>query len=209
MCRCRNGLMCSCEVLNIILHPEPLPMNGNFTIRLACEADVPALELLIPLSARRLQLPYYSPSQIEAALGPVFGVDRQLIEDGTCFVAEHPGGIAGCGSWSRRRSVFGSDRGRMAVDDALTPGRDPARIRAFFVHPECARRGIGRAILRACEQALCAAHFTDAILVATLAGEPLYAAEGYSVEQRYDISLPDGNTLPAVRMRKSFDHRSH
>src|SRR5438445_7074030 len=107
---------------------------------------------------------------MEAALGPVFGVDRQLISDGTYFVVEHSGHIVGCGGWSRRRAVFGGDRARVGEDAALDPARDPARIRAFFIHPDWARQGIGRALLQPCEAALNAADFREAVLVATLAG---------------------------------------
>ena len=143
-------------------------------------------------------------AQMEAALGPVFGVDRQLIGDGTYFVVEHSGQLVGCGGWSRRRAVFGGDRGRLEEDAALDPACDPARIRAFFVHPGWARRGIGRAILSACESAICAAGFRAAVLVATLAGEPLYASFGYGVVERYEVPLADDLTLPVVRMTKQF-----
>jgi GNAT superfamily N-acetyltransferase len=166
--------------------------------------DVRALEVLIPLSVRSLQAPYYSAAQMEAALGPVFGVDRQIISDGTYFAVEHSGQVVGCGGWSRRRAVFGGDRARVGEDTALDPARDSARIRAFFVHPDWARRGISRAILTACERAICGAGFRDAVLVATLAGEPLYASCGYNVAERYEVPLSGGLTLPVVRMFKSF-----
>ncbi len=183
----------------------PSPVNEAFSIRLAREDNIPGLEVLIPLSVRSLQAPFYSSAQMEAALGPVFGVDRQLISDGTYFIVEHSGHVVGCGGWSRRRAVFGGDRARQAKDVALDPALDPARIRAFFVHPDWARRGVGRSILSACESALCAAGFSQAVLVATLAGEPLYASFGYSVAERYDLPLSDGLTLPVVRMVKSFN----
>jgi GNAT superfamily N-acetyltransferase len=173
--------------------------------RLAREVDIPALEILIPLSVRSLQAAHYSKAQLETALGPVFGVDRQLIYDGTYFVAEHDGRIVGCGGWSKRRSLFGSDAGRAAEDDALDPAKDPARIRAFFVHPEWTRRGIGRAIIIACEKALLEAGFRAVDLVATLPGEPLYAAASYIVVERYSIPMSGGLTLPVVRMTKRFD----
>src|SRR5881392_247481 len=108
--------------------------------RLAREEDIPALEALIPVSVRSLQAPYYSAAQMEAALGPVFGVDRQLIHDGTYFVSEHEGQLAGCGGWSRRTAVCGSDRDRVGEDGLLDAAHDAARIRAFFVHPNWARR---------------------------------------------------------------------
>src|SRR5438477_13208163 len=100
-------------------------------LRLAREADVPALEALIPVSVRTLQAPYYSAAQMEAAIGPVFGVDRQLIRDGTYFVVEHEGRIIGCGGWSRRKTLFGGDRDRVGEDEALDPKQDAAWIRAF------------------------------------------------------------------------------
>ena len=120
----------------------------DWKLRLAKESDVPSLEKLIPLSVRTLQAPYYSAAQMEAALGPVFGVDRQLIRDGTFFVAEQSGQIIGCGGWSKRRASFGGDQHQSAADSGqLDPKEDAARIRAFFVHPDWARRGIGRSIL--------------------------------------------------------------
>lgn len=179
-------------------------MNPDFRLRLATLADVEALESLIPLSVRVLQAPFYSAEQMEAALGPVFGVDRQLIADGTYFVVEHDGLIVGSGGWSRRTAVFGGDRNRVGTESALNPWSDPARIRAFFVHPEWARRGIGRMLLRACESAIVSAGFKEAVLVATLAGEPLYASFGYKVIERYEVPLPGTLKLPVVRMLKSF-----
>jgi GNAT superfamily N-acetyltransferase len=179
-------------------------VNEAFSLRLAREEDIQTLEVLIPLSVRELQAPFYSPAQMEAALGPVFGVDRQLVSDGTYFVVEHSGRIVGCGGWSRRSAVFGGDRVRCATDAAIDPARDPARIRAFFIHPDWARHGIGRSILSACESAVCAAGFRDAVLVATLAGEPFFASSGYIVAERYEVPLSDGLKLPVVRMVKRF-----
>jgi GNAT superfamily N-acetyltransferase len=164
--------------------------------------DLPALEALIPLSVRTLQAPYYSPAQMEAALGPVFGVDHQLIRDGTYFVVEQEGTIVGCGGWSRRRSLYGGDSGRAGEDGLLDPQRDAARVRAFFVHPAWARRGIGRSIMATCEEAIEQSGFRTVDIVATLAGEPLYAAFGYAVVERYGIALAGGLSLPAVRMTK-------
>lgn len=177
-------------------------VTSLFSIRLAGEADVPVLERLIPLSVRGLQAGCYSPAQMEAALGPVFGVDRILIRDGTYFVVEAGGEIVGCGGWSRRQAVFGEDRERVGEDAFLDPARDAARIRAFFVHPAWARRGIGRMILVECERAVRAAGFRGAVMVATLAGEPLYAAIGYAVIERYEVPLATGLALPVVRMGK-------
>jgi GNAT superfamily N-acetyltransferase len=175
----------------------------DWTLRLATESDIPALEQLIPLSVRTLQAPYYSAAQMEAALGPIFGIDRQLIRDGTYFVADQQGSIVACGGWSKRRAAFGSDQNRSGNDsDQLNPKQDPARVRAFFVHPDWARRGIGRSILFACEAAARAAGFKKFELVATLAGEPLYAAFGYSVIERYEVPMSGGLKLPVVSMAK-------
>ena len=176
----------------------------NWNLRPACMDDVPALEELIPLSVRTLQAAHYSPAQMEAALGPVFGVDRQLIADGTYFVAEHDGQIVGCGGWSKRMAVFGGDRPWSGADELMDPARDSARIRAFFVHPDWSRRGIGRAILATCESAIVAAGFPKAELVATLAGVPLYDAFGYRAVERYEVPLAGGLTLPVVKMRKQL-----
>lgn len=177
-------------------------VNHSFSLRPACEADIPTLERLIPLSVRGLQAATYTPAQMEAALGPVFGVDRQLIRDGTYFVVEFGKLIVGCGGWSRRNAVFGGDRARKGEDALLDPAQDPARIRAFFVHPDFVRRGIGRMLLTRCEEAIRMAGFREAVMVATLAGEPLYAAFGYAVVERYEVPLGEDLTLPVVRMAK-------
>jgi GNAT superfamily N-acetyltransferase len=182
----------------------------SFALRLAERRDVPALEALIPLSARKLQAAHYSAAQIDGALGTVFAVDRQLIADGTYFVVEDDAGIVGCGGWSKRRTLFGGDRGRAAAEDALLdPACDPARVRAFFVHPRCARRGIGSLLLRECERAAIAAGFRTLELAATLAGEPLYAARGFRATERFDIALANGLAIPAVRMSKSIVGNAH
>jgi N-acetylglutamate synthase-like GNAT family acetyltransferase len=175
-----------------------------WTPRQAIEEDIPALEELIPLSVRTLQVPYYSPAQMDMAIGPVFHVDRQLIQDGTYFVVEDAGKIVGCGGWSKRKKLSGCDGEQMGLDELLNPTQDAARIRAFFVHPEWARRGIGASILKASEIAAIKAGFQKAELVATLAGEPLYASYGYVVVRRYDSPMSDGVSLPVVHMAKSF-----
>jgi len=176
----------------------------SWTLRLAAPDDIPALEQLIPLSVRTLQAAHYSPAQMNAAIGPVFGVDAQLIADKTYFVAQNDDAIIGCGGWSRRKAMFGGDRHRTGLDTLLDPALEPARIRAFFVHPAWTRRGIGRAILATCESALVAAGFHTAELVATLAGEPLYASASYTVVERYEVPLPGKLALPVVRMTRRF-----
>jgi GNAT superfamily N-acetyltransferase len=179
-------------------------VNEDYTLRPACEEDVSALEGLIGLSVRELMAGCYTSAQLDAALGPVFGVDRHLIRDGTYFVATRGGEIAGCGGWSRRQAVYGGDRAWEGSDAFLDPAIHAARIRAFFVHPAHVRRGVGRSILSACESALLAAGFTSAELVGTLTGEPLYASFGYSVTERYEVPMAGGLTLPVVRMSKRF-----
>ena len=170
--------------------------------RRATEADIPALEALIPLSVRKLQKDFYSPGQIKAALGPIFGVDRQLIVDGTYFIVEQGREIVGCGGWSKRRALFGGDSHRSEPDNELDPSKEAARIRAFFVHPAWARQGIGRSILLVCEQSILAAGFRTIELVATLAGEPLYASCNYAVAERYEVAMAGPLSLPVVRMAK-------
>ena len=176
----------------------------SWSLRLARDSDVAALEALIPLSVRSLQAAHYSTRQMDAALGTVFGVDRQLIRDATYFVAESEGHIVGCGGWSKRRSLFGSDRGRDGDDPELDPARDAARVRAFFVHPAWARNGIGRAIMAACESEIAAAGFRRVDIVATLTGEPLYASFGYVATSREQVALTGGLFLPVVRMTRNI-----
>ena len=179
----------------------------SVAIRRASLADVPVLERLIPASVRALQAPYYTSEQMEGALGTVFGVDRQLINDGTYLIAEAGHEVVGCGGWSKRKTLFGGDHAAVREDDLLDPRCEAARIRAFFVHPDWARRGIGSAIMEACEAAAVAAGFTQLELVATLAGEPLYRVHGFAAVERYDVPLPNGASLPVVRMTKPASPR--
>lgn len=172
------------------------------TYRLATLADIPALEQLIPLSARQLQTTHYTAAQIEGAIGTVFGVDRQLIRDGTYFVAEADHRLVGCGGWSQRKTTYGGDRAKTAPDALRDPATEPAMIRAFFVHPDYARRGIGRRIMELAEAGATAAGFKTIEIVATLPGVPLYATFNYTSVERFDLTLPTGATLPVERMRK-------
>ena len=181
-------------------------MSENFSwqIRLARDEDVTELEALIALSVRGLQGRHYSPAQMEAALGPVFAVDRQLIQDGTYWVVEDHGQIVGCGGWSWRMKIYGGEGHQLGQEGALNPAVDAARIRAFFVNPDWARRGIGRCLLEACEAAIMEAGFHRAEMVATLTGEPLYAACGYHVLSREEAPMPGRLTLAVVRMGKTL-----
>lgn len=173
-------------------------------IRAATKEDIPELERLIAASVRALSLPYYSIEQIESALMNIFGVDSQLIFDGTYYVAEIDGRMVGCGGWSKRKTLYGGDQTKEGADPMLNPSTEPARIRAFFVHPEFARRGIGKSLIETCERAASSANFKAIELVATLPGEPLYEAFGYQVKERFDIPLPAGLGLPVAHMRKEI-----
>jgi GNAT superfamily N-acetyltransferase len=174
------------------------------TPRLATMGDVPALTALIPLSARALSRGYYSDEQTEAAIRYIFGPDTLLISDRTYFVAEEGGALAGCGGWSRRRTLYGGDQMKPAEDALLDPGTDAARIRAFFVHPAFARRGVGSVILRACLDAAWAAGFRRVELAATLPGVPFYRAFGFEEREALEAPMPGGLTLPIVRMERSL-----
>ena len=179
----------------------------EMTLRVAVLEDVPALQQLIPHAARELSKGFYTPQQIESAIQYIFGVDTQLIADRTYYVAEAGGQLVGCGGWSKRHTLFGGDQRKAAQDPLLDPTGDAARIRAFFTHPAWARQGIGQRIIQACEAAATAEGFTRLELVATLPGEPLYAAMGYAVTERMDIPMPDGITLPAAHMQKVVDRK--
>ena len=172
----------------------------TITIRLASEADIPALKELIPASARTLSAGFYTDRQIESAIIYIFSVDSQLIADGTYFAAVAGDQIVGCGGWSKRKTLFGGDQMKNEEDELLDPAVDAARIRAFFVHPDWARRGIGRQIIEACEAAAKADGFSRMELGATLPGEPLYAAMGYEVTNRFDVAMPDGESLAVAHM---------
>jgi len=174
----------------------------HIDIRQATADDIPAIEQLISVSVRGLSAGYYSPDQIERALIHIFGIDTQLISDGTYYVAEAESQIAGCGGWSKRKTLFGGDQTKTGVDSLLDPETDAARIRAFFVHPAWARRGIGRQIIEACEKAAARAGFRVIELAATLPGEPLYRACGYEVAERFEADMPGGVKFPLAKMRK-------
>ncbi len=208
-------------------------------IRLAEAGDIPLLRELIEASVRGLQAGDYSPAQLEGALRTVYGVDTQLISDGTYFAAEATEALGaeagavesgragslgtgssaaessglraresrllvGCGGWSKRKTLFGGDQFAGREDSLLDPARDAAKIRAFFVHPAWARRGIGGMILAACEEAAWAAGFRRLEMGATLTGVPFYRAKGYVELEAVEAPLEDGLTLPIVRMGKAL-----
>jgi GNAT superfamily N-acetyltransferase len=182
----------------------------RFSLRLATSADIPALRELIDVSVRVLQRADYSAEQLDAALGTAYGVDTQLISDGTYYVVEAVDGagesvIAACGGWSMRKTLYGSDHGPYRDSGLLDPVRDAAKIRAFFVHPEWVRRGIATLILKTCEDAACARGFRRFEMGATLTGIPMYAARGYAAGEKIEVPLPNGLSLTVVRMAKTVE----
>ncbi len=171
--------------------------------------EIPALRTLIEASVRGLQTEDYTPAQIDGALRTVFGVDTQLIEDGTYLVAEARGAsgagslYAGCGGWSKRKTLYGSDHWTGREDALLDPEKDAAKIRAFFIHPDWARRGVGSLLLEACEQAAKAAGFRRFEMGATLTGAKLFGVRGYVAVRPISIPLVNGEMLPVIHMEKA------
>lgn len=173
----------------------------SYQIRPATLADIPALESLIARSARELSKADYTPEQIEAALRGAFGVDTQLIRDETYFVIESGGECIGCGGWSYRRTLFGSDARAERDASALDPQQDAAKIRAFFIDPAHARQGLGQALLEHCESQARAHGFSRCELMATLPGVRLYAARGYVAGELVHYPLgSSGLTIQFVPM---------
>jgi GNAT superfamily N-acetyltransferase len=174
--------------------------------------DIPILRKVIEASVRGLQAEDYSPSQIEGALQSLYGVDSQLISDGTYLVAEALGSqngtpqnnctIIGCGGWSKRKTLYGGDQYTDRQDSLLDPAYEAAKIRAFFIHPSWARRGVGGLILEACETGALNAGFTRLEMGATLSGVAFYQAKGYTALENLEVPLANGESLPIVRMAK-------
>jgi GNAT superfamily N-acetyltransferase len=177
----------------------------SIVIRPARAAETDVLERLIAASARALGQGFYTEAETEAAITHVFGVDSELVADGTYLVVEDDSGILACGGWSRRETLFGGDRYAGRSSALLDPARDAARIRAFFVAPGQARRGVGSRLLAACEDAARTAGFTRAALMATMPGVPFYARHGYrgEAEQRFDLG---GIPVAFLPMSKSLLH---
>ena len=207
--------------------PHP-PRSGEFSLRLATEADIPALHALIEASVRGLQADDYTPAQIEGALGTVLGLDTQLIADRTYYIAEslddsappirqpadcftpsepHRKVVAACGGWSKRKTLFGADRGPGRMPDLLDPATEAAKVRAIFVHPACARRGLGSLLLATVEDAARRAGFSRFEMGSTLTGVPLYRLKGYIETERLAVPLPNGESLPIVKMIKPEENR--
>lgn len=176
----------------------------TITLRKATVDDIPALESLIARSARGLSRAEYRPSQIEGALQGAFGVDTQLLEDQTYFVAEEDGRIVGCGGWSYRSTLFGGDARGGRDSSLLDPNAQPAKIRAFFVDPSKARRGIGSMLLEHCEQQARAHGFSQVELMATLPGVKLYAARGFVGSEVVHYGVAPGESIEFIPMRKDL-----
>jgi GNAT superfamily N-acetyltransferase len=183
-------------------------MKTGILLRKASPSDIPRLREVIEASVRELQADFYTPQQIEGALRSVYGVDSQLIADQTYFAAEDISYgspvIVACGGWSKRRTLYGGDQFAGREDSLLDPRKDAAKIRAFFVHPDWARRGIGGMILSACEEAARAAGFTRIEMGATLSGVAFYRAKGYADAEEQQVPLGNGTTLPILRMTKQL-----
>ena len=175
-----------------------------YQLRNATLADKARLETLIARSSRTLGARDYTSEQIEGALRGTFGVDTQLITDGTYFVAESDGEILGCGGWSRRRTLFGGDAGTDRDSAELDPQTEPAKIRAFFVDPDHARTGIGRTLLERCEADARAYGFSRVELMATLPGLRLYGSLGYTAGSPVHHEMAPGLTIEFVPMYKNL-----
>jgi len=172
--------------------------------RLATLTDVPNIQTLIARSVRALSVGFYTPAEYEAALVHVFGVDTQLIADGTYYVVDSPDGLAAAGGWSKRRTLYGGDQMKDVEDPLLDPAGDAARIRAFFVDPAWARQGLGTTLYRVCADAARAAGFRTLELMATAPGEPLYERLGFVAQERTALSLPGGVSLKLIRMSRDI-----
>lgn len=176
-----------------------------FTIRLANDTDKPVLEALIERSGIGLAEGFYTEAQAAAVTSEVFGVDSALVTDGTYFAIESEGQIVACGGWSKRATDFGGDGAKSGNDRPLDPATEPARIRAFFVDPGQARRGLGMMLLEHCTSAARKAGFKALELVSTMPGEPLYIKYGFRPLERIELSLSGGAVIvPLTRMRKEI-----
>jgi len=172
----------------------------DLSIRLATEADLPVLKPLMDQAIGDLLKPFLSPEQVEASRA-IMGIDTQLIADGTYFVIEIDGQVAGCGGWSRRNTLYGGDHTPGREPALLDPATEPARVRAMYTAPAFTRRGVGRAILAAAEAAARAEGFQAVELAATMGGLPLYRASGYHEVEAF-TDATGGVPVPLVRMRK-------
>jgi N-acetylglutamate synthase-like GNAT family acetyltransferase len=178
----------------------------NYSIRKATLKDQSEIEVLIAESVRGLSRKDYDERQIELSIKTVFGVDTELIADETYYVAEVDGKIVGCGGWSKRKTLYGASVYSQSRDsDLLDPETDPAKIRAFFIHPNYARKGIGKTILEACELEAKSHGFKSAEMMATLPGVKLYAVCGYVGDQQINVPVGENVDIICVKMRKNLE----
>ncbi|WP_440959089.1 GNAT family N-acetyltransferase [Oceanicaulis sp. LC35] len=178
-------------------------MSDDLTLRVAQVADMPALSALMDLAINRLQDDFLSPEQVKASQA-FMGIDTQLVKDGTYFMVMRGDAIAGCGGWSYRATLYGGDHTTDQRDAReLDPETEPAKVRAMYTHPDHTRQGVGRMILNACEDAARSQGFKRAEMMATLSGQPLYAACGYAPISE-EAAIADGISVPLVRMGKAL-----
>ena len=171
------------------------------THRLAATSDMEALTGLMNAAIRDLLPQFLPPDQVDASFA-VMGLDTVLIEDGTYFVIEIGGNLAGCGGWSRRATLFGGNHTRGRDARLLDPGTEPARVRAMYTSPNFTRRGVGRKVLELCEDAARKEGFSSVELAATMGGKPLYEACGYKPIEAMMVATPNGVEVPLLRMGK-------
>lgn len=178
----------------------------NFSIRKARKSDRTAIERVIKESVRGLSTEDYDAQQIELSIQTVFGVDTELIADGTYFIVETESGeLAGCGGWSKRKTLYGASVYAESRDsELLDPAFDAAKIRAFFIHPRFARRGVGTLILETCEREARAHGFNSAEMMATLPGVKLYAVRGYAKGEQVKVPVGENVEIICVKMRKNL-----
>jgi GNAT superfamily N-acetyltransferase len=174
-------------------------------LRSASDRDVARLRQLISDSAQGLSTGYYSTAQITACITQVFGVDTQLIADGSYYVIETDNELAAAGGWSARKNLYGGDQMKSGPDPMLQPPIDAARIRAFFVHPDWSRRGLARRLYEHCSHAAWTAGFRRFELMATLPGVPFYSKLGFEPIENVVVTLTGGINVPFVRMTRSIE----
>lgn len=183
---------------------DPPIITTSPTVRQAVAADLPALTALMEASVRHLGTQHYHPHQVESALEYIFGIDQQLITDGTYYVAEIDGEMAGCGGWSRNGKLYGGSQVQWPQVAQANASERTAKIRAMFVHPNFARRGVGTRLMQICELGARRAGFLRLELIATLTGELFYRKCGFVATDSFDLVMPDGLSLQAVRMAKQL-----
>ena len=174
----------------------------DLVLRIANFRDIDRLNAMIRRSATELSRGFYTPEQAAALTEYVFGVDTVLIEDQTYYLVEAGQEVAACGGWSKRNTLYGGDQAKSSEDPLLDPATHAARIRAFFVSPDFARRGLGMRLIEACQKAALDAGYSRMELGATMPGVPLYQAAGFEIVEEFEITLPNGIKAPLARMSK-------